>query len=170
MAKQIQKVDWLAVANKLRPETAAAITSFRSRHAAILKTVTELRELDAQKINFDNYKNLKNQSVLAEAKKSLDSYKPVVYDVSAQIKVIEAERLKAIAAAKLTEEKVNVELKEMKELLVHIETARPIEELNVEDIVKAHPSLDATVEKMCKRGQWRVPGYYEKFGEFQVGF
>ena len=53
---------------------------------------------------------------------------------------------------------------------MNIENARPIDQLTVDDVSLAYPQLDSIVEKMSKRGQWRVPGYYEKFGEFSIGF
>jgi F-type H+-transporting ATPase subunit d len=40
----------------------------------------------------------------------------------------------------------------------------------VDDVVNAYPEIDNTVATMAKRGQWRVPGYYERFGEFCIGF
>ena len=40
----------------------------------------------------------------------------------------------------------------------------------MDDVVKALPEIDQRVEKMVKRGQWHVPGYDEKFGNFGVGF
>ncbi|KAJ1550222.1 ATP synthase d subunit [Cladochytrium tenue] len=53
-------------------------------------------------------------------------------------------------------------MQELKDLLVNIETARPVDQLTVGDVSKADPTLDKNVEKMVKRGQWLVPGYYEK--------
>lgn len=52
---------------------------------------------------------------------------------------------------------------------MNIQNARPIDQLLVDDIAKAYPKLDETVEKMAKRGQWRVPGYYEKWIIFNIG-
>jgi hypothetical protein len=49
----------------------------------------------------------------------------------------------------------------LKQLLVNIENAKPIDQILVDDVAKAYPKLDQTVEKMAKRGQWKVPGYYE---------
>ncbi|KAJ3084944.1 ATP synthase d subunit, partial [Quaeritorhiza haematococci] len=75
-----------------------------------------------------------------------------------------------VAAAEKTAEKVGAELTELQELLTNIETARPVDQLTVDDVTKAMPEIDTTVEKMAKRGQWILPGYYEKFGEFKLGF
>jgi F-type H+-transporting ATPase subunit d len=51
---------------------------------------------------------------------------------------------------------------ELKEMLKNIDTARPIDQMTVRDVSIAYPELDQVVEKMVRRGQWRVPGYYEK--------
>lgn len=166
----VRKIDWVSVGSKLKPETAAGISAFRSRHAALQKQVADLKE-QLKPISFENYENiLKNISVVSSAKQAISTFKAASYPLEEQLKSIEASRVKAVAAAKKTETSISGDLKEMKELLKHIETARPIDQLTVEDVAKAYPSLDATVEKMAKRGQWSVPGYYEKFGEFKIGF
>ena len=72
--------------------------------------------------------------------------------------------------AEKTAKKIDAELVELKELLAEINTARPVDQLTVDDVAKADPTIDANVEKMVKRAQWKVPGYYEKFGDFAIGF
>lgn len=124
------KIDWSALQNKLRPDTVTKIQAFRSRHAAILKQVTELREQN-QALNFEQYSVLKNQQVVSEAKKSLDAFKVHKYDLNAQLKIIEQEKAKAVKLAQQTVTKVNEEIKDLKELLVNIENARPIDQLTV---------------------------------------
>lgn len=91
-----RKIDWASVASKLKPETGGAINSFRSRHAALQKQVSDLKE-QLQPINFANYESvLKNTSVVAEAKKSISSFKPASYPLEEQLKSIEASRVKAV--------------------------------------------------------------------------
>ncbi|TPX31533.1 hypothetical protein SmJEL517_g05151 [Synchytrium microbalum] len=163
-------VNWASVSSKLKPETVAALNAFRRRHTDLTKQVTELREAQVT-IDFEAYRRvLKNKKVVSEAEKAFKNFSPATIDLSEQLKNIEKQEVLAIAAAQNTVQKVTVELDELNDLLTNIETARPVEQLTVEDVAKAMPDLDATVEKMAKRGQWRVPGYYEKFGEFQVGF
>ncbi|KAJ3218792.1 ATP synthase d subunit [Dinochytrium kinnereticum] len=166
----VTKIDWAALGSKLKPETLAAVNSFRRRHAELVKTVSELKE-QSTTINFDQYRGvLKNQKIVNDAEKAFAAFKPATYDLSEQIRIIEQQEAKAIISAQKTQEKVNVELLELNELLTNIETARPVDQLTVDDVARAYPELDKTVEKMIKRGQWTVPGYYERFGEFQVGF
>jgi F-type H+-transporting ATPase subunit d len=90
-----KKVDWAAISNKLRPDTAKAITAFRSRHTALLKQVSELREQQAA-INFDQYSVLKNQQVVTEAKKALANFQAQKYDLKQQLDIIEKEKQKAV--------------------------------------------------------------------------
>ncbi|TPX67200.1 hypothetical protein SpCBS45565_g03977 [Spizellomyces sp. 'palustris'] len=164
------RIDWGALGTKLKPETVAAISAFRRRHTELTKTVTELREQSAT-IDFEAYRKvLKNKKVVNDAEKSFNAFTPATYDLGEQLRIIESEQAKAVAAAQQTSKKVNAEVSELQVLLTNIETARPVDQLTVDDVAKAYPELDKTVEKMAKRGQWKVPGYYERFGDFIVGF
>ncbi|KAI9096132.1 hypothetical protein DFS34DRAFT_154890 [Phlyctochytrium arcticum] len=165
-----KRIDFAALSAKMRPETVASLGALRRRHSELTKTVADLREQSAT-IDFAAYRKvLKNTKVVDSAEKSFTAFAPATYDLGEQLRIIESERAKAVSAAERTQKKVAVEVKELQELLHNIETARPVDQLTVDDVAKAYPELDATVAKMAKRGQWRVPGYYERFGEFVVGF
>ncbi|KAJ3247157.1 ATP synthase d subunit [Chytriomyces hyalinus] len=165
-----RKVDFSKLTATLRPDTVASVNAFRRRHADLVKQISELRE-QSTTINFEGYRSiLSNKKVVNDAEKAFSAFRPASYDLKEQMRVIEAQEAKAVAAAEATERRINQELVELKDLLVHIETARPVDQLTVDDVVKAVPEIDGIVEKMAKRGQWRLPGYYEKFGEFKVGF
>ncbi|KAI8906924.1 hypothetical protein EDD86DRAFT_192668 [Gorgonomyces haynaldii] len=165
-----QRIDWGALGTKLKPDTLAQISVFRRRHQELTKLVGELREQN-KSIDFAFYESkLQNKKVVSEAKKTFEQFKPAAFDLQQQLKVIQEHEQQAVQLAKQTEQKIQVELKELQELLVNIEQARPVDELTVDDVAKAYPELEETVAKMAKRGQWRVPGYYERFGEFAVGF
>lgn len=163
-----RKVDFVKLQQKLKPETWASVQSFRTRHAQLQKSLNELKDSSAE-INFDAYKVLKNQSVVEEAKKALSSQKILKFHSEKQLKEIEKAREAAVEVAKKTEQSIQAEMSELKVLQKDIETARPIAELTVDDVAKAYPELDKTVEKMALRGQWRVPGYYEKYFIFNAG-
>ncbi|KAJ3183249.1 ATP synthase d subunit [Gaertneriomyces sp. JEL0708] len=164
------RIDWGALSTKLRPDTFAEISAFRRRHTELTKLVSELREQPTS-IDFSHYrKTLKNSKVVDDAEKAFAAFKPATYDLGEQIRIIEQQQAKAVATAETTAKKVNAEVNELKDLLNNIETARPVDQLTVDDVAKAYPELDKTVEKMVKRGQWSVPGYYERFGDFIVGF
>ncbi|KAJ3129562.1 ATP synthase d subunit [Nowakowskiella sp. JEL0407] len=164
------QINWSALSAKLKPDTVLALTNFHRRHQELSKQILELKEQKTS-IDFAHYKSiLSNKAIVDEAEKALSSFKPASYDLTEQIRIIEEQEVKAVAAAEKTAKKINVEMTELNDLLKNIETARPIEQVTVEDVALAIPELDATVQKMIKRGQWTVPGYYERFGEFKVGF
>ncbi|OBZ71814.1 ATP synthase subunit d, mitochondrial [Grifola frondosa] len=107
-------------------------------------------------------------AVIDDAEKLLREFKPVTYDVSSHIKAIETFEVKAVAKAKETTDKIDVELKELQATLANIEDARPFEDLTVEEVGEAHPRIVEAVENMIKKGKWTVPGYKEKFGDLSL--
>ncbi|KAJ3201715.1 ATP synthase d subunit [Clydaea vesicula] len=164
------KIDWPALSQKLKPDTLAAVSNFRRRHMELAKQLQDLKEQN-RPIDFSFYKNtLKNKTVVENAEKAFAAFKPSTFDLSKQNDIIRDQEAKAIEAAKKTELKVKKELGELDELLQNIKTARPVDELTVEDVTKILPEIDENTAKLAKRGQWTVPGYYEKFGEFKIGF
>ncbi|KAI9327243.1 hypothetical protein DFJ73DRAFT_632218 [Zopfochytrium polystomum] len=164
----MSKVNFAAL--KLRPETLAGLNAFRRRHADLVKAHNDLLE-QSTTVDFAHYRNiLSNKKVVDDAEAAFKAFKPATYNLTEQLRVIDQQEAKAVAAAEKTALKINAEMKELKELLVNIETARPVDQLTVDDVAKAYPELDKIVEKMVRRGQWYLPGYYEKFGEFAVGF
>jgi F-type H+-transporting ATPase subunit d len=151
MNKVLQKLS-------VRPETLTKIKSLQSRQLQLLKLKSDLTaELEVL-----------NGNALVKGK--IDQFKPQKLDMSEQLSIIRKEKQVAVKEALKTQEYVTKEINELKVLLGDIEQARPIDQLTVDDVAKAYPPLDSIVEKMAKRGQWKVPGYYEKFGEFSVGF
>lgn len=132
-------------------ETIASLQAFRKRHG-------DAQRLNAQyasqptTVDFAHYRTiLKNKAIVDEAEKLLKDFKPVTYDVNAQVKAIEAFETKAVsscqsiiqkseitrvyrgqvAKAQETEAKIDVELKELQATLANIEDARPFDELTV---------------------------------------
>jgi F-type H+-transporting ATPase subunit d len=78
-------------------ETIASLQAFRKRHA-------DAQRLNAQfanqptTVDFSHYRTiLKNKAIVDEAEKLLKEFKPVSYDVNAQIKAIEAFEAKAVS-------------------------------------------------------------------------
>jgi F-type H+-transporting ATPase subunit d len=159
-------IDWskLTVSLGLKRETVAALQAFRKRNDEARRVVLALKEQKTD-IDFENYRKiLKNKSIINEAEKVLDSFKPVKVDLTAQMKVVETIETKAVENAKKTAARVDSELKDLHSTLNNIEQTRPFENITVEEIVKARPEINDIVEKMVKKGQWDVPGYEEKFG------
>jgi len=152
----------------LGKETIAALQAFRKRHG-------EAQRLQAQyasqptTLDLEHYRSiLKNKAIVDDAAKLLKEFKPVTYDVNAHIKAIETFESTAVAKAKETVKKVDLELKDLQATLANIEDARPFEDLTVEDVGAAHPRITEAVETMVKKGKWTVPGYREKFGDLSL--
>lgn len=85
-----------------------------------------------QTVDFSHYRNvLKNQAVIDEIENSFKTFKPASYDVSRQIKAIDAFEAQAVQTAEQTKGKVEAELVNLSKTLENIETARPFEDLTV---------------------------------------
>jgi hypothetical protein len=74
---------------------------------------------------------LKNQAIVDEIEKSFSSFKPQTYDVSRQLKAIEAFEAQAVQSAEETKAVVDKELSDLQKTLKNIEDARPFDELTV---------------------------------------
>lgn len=105
---------------------------------------------------------------MAQAEKIMNEFKPVTYDVDAQVKAIESFESVAVKQAQESSAKLEAELKDLKETLNNIEGARPFDQLTVGDVIAARPEIGKTVEEMVKKGKWTVPGYDEKFGNLAI--
>ncbi|KAL0949819.1 hypothetical protein HGRIS_009854 [Hohenbuehelia grisea] len=152
----------------LGKETISALQAFRKRHSEAQRIHAQLANQPTT-VDIAHYRDvLKNKAIVDEAEKLLKEFKPVTYDVGAHVKTIETFEAKAVAKAKETEQKIDVELKELQATLANIEDARPFEDLTVEDVGAAHPRIVEAVETMLKKGKWTVPGYKEKFGDLNM--
>lgn len=94
-----------------------------------------------------------------EIEKRFKAFQPAKYDVTRQLKAIEAFEVEAVKNAEATKEKVDLELKDLQATLTNIETARPFEELTVDEVCAAEPSIDEKTAKLVSKGRWTVPGY-----------
>lgn len=65
----------------------------------------------------------------------------------------------AVKNAEATKQKVDLELKDLEKTLANIESARPFEELTVDEVAAAEPSIDEKTAKLVSKGRWSVPGY-----------
>ncbi|KAI0959290.1 hypothetical protein AcW1_004153 [Taiwanofungus camphoratus] len=142
----------------LSKETVAALQAFRKRHSDAQRINAQYASQPAT-VDLEHYRSvLKNKAVVDEAEKILRDFKPVTYDVSAHIKAIETFEAKAVAKAKETTQKIDIELKDLQATLANIEEARPFEDLSAEEVGQAHPRILEAVETMMKKGKWTVPG------------
>jgi len=88
--------------------------------------------------------------------------------VSRQLKAIEAFEVEAVKNAEETKQKVDLELQDLQKTLKNIEEARSFDELTVDDVAAAEPSIDEKTAALVSKGRWNVPGYKEKFGDLSV--
>jgi hypothetical protein len=111
-------------------------------------------------VDFAHYRSvLKNQAVVDEIEKRFKAFKPATYDLSRQLKSIEAFEVEAVRNAEATKHRVDLELQDLDKTLRNIEEARPFEDLTVDEVAAAEPSIDEKTAKLVSRGRWMVPGY-----------
>nr|CAG8519877.1 14355_t:CDS:2 [Entrophospora candida] len=159
-------IDWskVAVSLGLKRETVLSLQAFRKRNEEAKRNLAALKE-QKKDVDFEHYRKiLKNQAIVNEAEKVFKSFKPTKVDLDKQINIIETFENKAVANAEKTVSRFDSEFQQLQKTLTDIEKARPFEDTTVDDIVKAKPEINDIVEKMIKKGQWTVPGYFEKFG------
>ncbi|SPO39121.1 related to ATP7 - F1F0-ATPase complex, FO D subunit [Pseudozyma flocculosa] len=159
-------VDFAKVSSQLGlgKNTLAQISAFRKRNEDARRALNQLKQ-QSTTVDFAHYDAvLKNKDVVNQAKKILNDFKPVTYDVQAQLKAIDAFEAKATEQAQATATKIEAELKDLKATLKNIEEARPFNQLTTDDVIAARPEIGKTVEEMVKKGKWTTPGYEEKFG------
>ena len=78
-------------------ETIASLQAFRKRHADAQRIQAQFAAQPTT-VDLEHYRSiLRNKGVVDEAEKILRDFKPVTYDVNAQIKAIEAFEAKAVS-------------------------------------------------------------------------
>ncbi|KAK4176893.1 NAC-domain-containing protein [Triangularia setosa] len=164
------KVDWAKITTSLglRGQTVAGLQAFKKRNDDVRRKVQQLSELPTT-VDFAQYHAvLKNQAVVDEIEKRFNAFKPITYDVQRQLKAIDVFEAEAVKNAEATKQKVDLELKDLEKTLANIESARSFEELTVDEVAAAEPSIDEKTAKLVSKGRWSVPGYKEKFGDLSV--
>lgn len=145
-----KQIDWTKLSNTLPSETVAALQAFRKRNDEAKRLLNELKE-QSTTVDFAYYRNvLKNQAIVDQAEKAVQGFKPVAYNLDAQLKAIDQFEAKAVSflyyrlstctnitlfiqveKASSTVQKIDAELKDLQATLGHIEGSRPIEQLTV---------------------------------------
>lgn len=93
-------------------ETISSLQAFRKRHGEAQRIHAQYASQPTT-VDLAHYRSiLKNQAVVDDVAKLLADFKPVTYDVSAHVKAIETFEATAVAKAKETVEKVDIELKD----------------------------------------------------------
>ncbi|KAL2217043.1 ATP synthase D chain, mitochondrial [Thermoascus aurantiacus ATCC 26904] len=164
------KIDWAKLTSSLglRGQTAASLQAFKKRNDDARRKVQMLSE-QPQTVDFDYYRRvLKNKAIVDEIENAFKNFKPATYDLNRQLKAIEAFEAQAIKNAEETKGKVEKELDSLKKTLENIETARPFEDLTVDDVARAQPEIDEKAAALVSKGKWMPPGYKERFGDLSL--
>lgn len=105
--------------------------AFKKRNDDARRKIQQLQE-QATTVDFATYRSsLKNQAIVDEIEKRFKAFKPSTYDVSRQLKAIEAFEVEAVKNAEATKQAVDLELKDLAATLKNIEEARPFADLTV---------------------------------------
>ncbi|KAK4866592.1 hypothetical protein LT330_008145 [Penicillium expansum] len=164
------KIDWAKVSTSLglRGQTATSLQAFKKRSDEARRKVQVLSE-QPQTVDFSYYRGiLKNQAIIDELENHFKTFKPVTYDVSRQLKAIDAFEAQAVQNAEATKGKVEAELQNLQKTLENIETARPFEDLTVDEVAAAQPEIDEKTASLVSKGKWMPPGYKERFGDLSA--
>ncbi|KAF7158052.1 hypothetical protein CNMCM5623_002564 [Aspergillus felis] len=164
------KIDWVKVTSSLglRGQTAASLQAFKKRNDDARRKVQVLSE-QPQTVNFEHYRSiLKNQAIVNEIEGYVKNFKPATYDVNRQLKAIDAFEAQAVKSAEETKGKVESELRNLEKTLENIETARPFDELTVDEVAAAQPEIDEKTSALVSRGRWMPAGYKERFGDLSA--
>ncbi|KAJ5109948.1 ATP synthase subunit d [Penicillium argentinense] len=164
------KIDWAKVSTSLglRGQTAASLQSFKKRNDDARRKVQVLSE-QPQSVDFAHYRKvLKNQAIVDEIENHFKNFKPASYDVNRQLKAIDAFEAQAVQNAEQTKGKIDSELVNLQKTLENIETARPFEDLTVDEVASAQPEIDEKTASLVSKGKWMPPGYKERFGDLSA--
>lgn len=155
------KLDWAKVTTSLglRGQTVASLQAFKKRNDDVRRKVQQLSEQPTT-VDFAHYRSvLKNTAIVDEIEKRFNAFQPATYDVSRQLKAIDAFEVEAVRNAVATKETVDLELKDLEKTLKNISEARPFEDLTVDDVAAANPLIDEKTAQLVSKGRWSVPGY-----------
>lgn len=144
--------------------------AFKKRHDEARRKLQVLSE-QSSTVDFSAYRaQLNNSAVIDDMERTFKGFTPKKYDVARQVKAIEAFEATAVKSAQETKGRVDAELKDLEKTLKNIESARPFEDLTVDDVVAARPEIDQRVAQLVAKGRWQVPGYkvcfFLSFGRF----
>jgi hypothetical protein len=153
------KVDWAKVTTSLglKGQTVASLQAFKKRNDDARRKLQQLSELPTT-VDFSAYRStLKNQAVVNEIERRFKDFKPSTYDVSRQLKAIEAFEVEAVKNAEVTKEKVDMQLSDLEKTLKNIEEARPFEDLTVVGSGTEPHYLRETLSSHSSRTRLRQP-------------
>ncbi|KAF8449951.1 hypothetical protein BGX38DRAFT_1185545 [Terfezia claveryi] len=164
------KINWASLQSQLglKGSTVASLQAFKKRNEDVRRKHMLLSEAP-QSVNFAHYRSiLNNTAIVDQLEAEYKKFKPVTYNVSQELEQIA--KFEEVAVKNAVETKVGVdkELSALRMTLENIESARPFDELTVDDVAKARPDIDARTAEMVSKGRWMPAGYKERFGDLSL--
>lgn len=95
----VSKINWtqLSTSLGLKASTVASLNGLRQRYGAARAKLADL-ESSVKDVDFAAYRTaLQNKKIVDEIEAKVKAFKPVTYDVAAQVKAIEAFEAKAVS-------------------------------------------------------------------------
>lgn len=90
-------INWSKLSVSLPQETVASLQAFRKRNDEVKRVLAELKE-QTTSVDFAHYRKvLKNQDVVQQAEKAVSGFKPVAYNLDAQLNAINQFEAKAVS-------------------------------------------------------------------------
>lgn len=90
-------INWSKLSVTLPQETVASLQAFRKRNDEVKRILGELKEQNTT-VDFAHYRKvLKNQGIVEQAEKAVSGFKPVAYNLDAQLSAIDQFESKAVS-------------------------------------------------------------------------
>jgi F-type H+-transporting ATPase subunit d len=90
-------IDWTKLSTSLPQETVVSLQAFRKRNDEVKRVLAELKD-QSTAVDFAHYRKvLKNQAVVEQAEKAVSGFKPVAFNLDAQLNAIDQFENKAVS-------------------------------------------------------------------------
>jgi F-type H+-transporting ATPase subunit d len=90
-------IDWTKLSTSLPQETVVSLQAFRKRNDEVKRVLAELKD-QSTAVDFAHYRKvLKNQTVVEQAEKAVSGFKPVAFNLDAQLNAIDQFENKAVS-------------------------------------------------------------------------
>lgn len=91
-------INWSKLSVTLPQETVVSLLAFRKRNEEVKRVLAELKD-QTTTVDFAHYrKALKNQGIVDQAEKAISGFKPVAYNLDAQLSAIDQFEAKAVSS------------------------------------------------------------------------
>lgn len=155
---------------KLTGESQARLLQFKKRADDAKIAFVKAQEKANAKIDFAAYKSLlagsSNKNIVSELESYLNNFKPKEDTAALKENLDNLSKFEqeALESAKLTEKAVGEKLLLLRNTIANIESAIPVEEVQVHNVLKADPDFELWVMRLNQNGTvTKIPGYTQRF-------